>query len=92
MSASPLMRPEWKPVGGPITGMIDKGIADGRSAGRLTEYDETIGQKVKSVFAKAKTYEEALDRERIEFTELCFKALSQARIRHMLENGRPLRN
>jgi len=92
LKASPVVRPEWKPVEGPLPGMIDRLLATGRSAGKLSEYDEVIGGKIKTVFAKAITYEEACERERIEFAELCFRALSQARIKHMLDNSRPLRN
>jgi 3-hydroxyacyl-CoA dehydrogenase len=92
LEASLVDRPEWKPIEGPLQGMIDRLIATGRSTGKLTEYDEVIGQKIKNVFAKAINYDEACDRERMEFAELCFRALSQARIKHMLDNRKPLRN
>ncbi|MFX8246797.1 hypothetical protein ABTL56_19945, partial [Acinetobacter baumannii] len=77
---------------GPLTGMIDRMMLQARSRGTITEYDESIGQKIKSVFSKTESYEDACERERTEFAELCFRALSQARIKHMLENGKPLRN
>lgn len=92
LSATSSDRPMWKPVEGPLTGIIERLIEDGRTAGRLTEYDEMIGNKIKQVYAKSATYEEALERERTEFLELCFKALTQARIKHMLESGKPLKN
>jgi hypothetical protein len=36
--------------------------------------------------------EDALAKERSEFIELCKKALTVTRIRHMLESGKPLKN
>ena len=92
LRAAPVSRPVWKPIEGPLTGMIDRLMEQARSKGTITEYDESIGQKIKSVFSKTESYEDACERERTEFAELCFRALSQARIRHMLENGKPLRN
>lgn len=92
LAATPVSRPAWKPVEGPLTGMIDRMMLQARSRGTITEYDESIGQKIKSVFSKTESYEDACERERTEFAELCFRALSQARIKHMLENGKPLRN
>lgn len=92
LKATPVARPEWKPIEGPLTGMIDRLMEQARSKGTITEYDESIGQKIKSVFSKTESYEDACERERTEFAELCFRALSQARIKHMLENGKPLRN
>lgn len=92
LAAEPTSRPMWKIPEGPMAGMLEKQMQDAIAAGRLTEYDEVIGNKIKQVFAKSSGYEDALERERMEFLELCFKALTQARIKHMLENGKPLRN
>ena len=58
----------------------------------LTNYDITIGDKLKGIFAKTGTYAEAVTRERNEFLDLCTRAFTQARIRHMLEHKTPLRN
>jgi hypothetical protein len=60
--------------------------------GELTEHDVTIGNHVKSIYAKAKDFDDAVSREREAFIELCGKALSFQRIKHMLEHGKPLRN
>lgn len=91
-TALPTVRPSWKTPEGPLSGMIERSMQQARSDGRLSEYDEVIGNKIKQVYAKSESYEDALQRERSEFLELCFKALTQARIKHMLENGKPLRN
>ena len=90
--AKPLERPFWSSVEGPLTGMIDRAQEQAVARGTLTAYDETIGDKIKTIFAKVSTYEEALSRERSNFIELTRKALSQARLRHMVENKKPLRN
>lgn len=92
LETRPVERPAWRTPDGPLLGLIEKAIQDARQSGRLTEYDELIGAKIKHVFVKPTSYEDARDRERAEFMELCFKALTQARIKHMLETGKPLRN
>jgi len=91
-NSKPLQRPEWATVEGPLVGMIDRGQQEAMARGTLTGYDESIGDKIKSVFAKVNGYEAALERERAEFLDLTRKALSQARLRHMVENKKPLRN
>lgn len=85
-------RPSWVKVEGPLTGMIDREQDQLKAKGLISEFDETIGDKVKAIFAKSQSFEEALGKERQLFVELCQKALTHARIRHMVENGKPLRN
>lgn len=92
LTVEPYDWPDWRLPEGPIVGMIDREQTELASKGELTQYDETIGDRVKSVIAKCASFGEALDRERQEFLELCQEGLTQARIRHMLENGKPLRN
>lgn len=90
--AEPRPLPEWKPVGGPLAGMIDRDQAVLRTRGDVTDYDVAIGDKVKAIFAKTASFEDAMQRERLEFVDLLHHALTQSRIRHMLETGKPLRN
>ena len=92
MTASVGKRPAWHSPEGPIGGMIDREIEEGRRSGALTDYDKIIGEKFRSIFARAVSYEDALRLERVEFIDLCRRALSQARIRHMIETNKPLRN
>ena len=60
--------------------------------GVFSDHDKVIGDKIRVIFAKALSYEDALRQERVEFVDLCKKALSHARIKHMLETNKPLRN
>lgn len=82
----------WREVEGPVGGMIDRMQDELKAKGEMSDYDETIGDKIKAVLVRAKNPDEALDMERFEFKELLHHALTQARIRHMLEHGKPLRN
>lgn len=92
MTAGRAMRPNWHTPEGPIGGMIDRELEEGRRQGLFSDHDKLIGDKIKIIFAKALSYEDALRHERSEFEDLCKKALTHARIKHMLENGKPLRN
>lgn len=84
--------PVWTTPEGPIGGMVDRQQQEMRSRGEMTEYDETIGDKLKAIFCKTGSWEEAIERERREFSDLMHRALTQARMRHMLETGKPLSN
>ncbi|GEM_PF-2160746 len=88
----PFVRPSLPPVEGPLVGIIDRGLADRRQRGGLTDHDVAVGHRIRQVVARTTTYEECLERERLETVELGTKALTQARMRHMVETGRPLRN
>ena len=82
----------WSPSVGPALGMARKGLEDLAKAGELTQHDVLIGDKIAQVFAKANSVDQAYDIERAMFVELCREGLSLARMKHMLENGKPLRN
>jgi 3-hydroxyacyl-CoA dehydrogenase len=92
LTAQVQMKPVWTVAEGPLTGMIDRAQSMAISRGEMTEYDDVIGNKVKLIFAKTASYDEALVKERFEFIDLCKRALTQARIKHMLETKKPLRN
>jgi class 3 adenylate cyclase len=79
-------------MAGPVGGMIDRMQEEMKARGEISDYDETIGDKIKAVFAKPTSFEEALEAERTEFRDLLHHALTIARIKHMLEHGKPLRN
>lgn len=85
-------RAEWKTEVGPLAGVIDRVISEARLKDAITEYDEAIGLALKAVYSRSKSYEEALALERSEFLALCKQPYTLARIRHMLDNGKPLRN
>lgn len=90
-TVEPQPRPEWSQSVGPLAGMADQALDDARTKGDLTDYDLTIGTQIKAVF-RTPTREEALSKEREEFEHLLTHALTHARIKHMLDNGKPLRN
>jgi 3-hydroxyacyl-CoA dehydrogenase len=92
LNAEPAGVPEWRQVAGPVLGMIDGMQNDLAKAGELTPHDCTVGDKVKAAIAKATSFQDALDKERAGFVELLKEVLTQNRIRHMVENGKPLRN
>lgn len=88
----PTPQPTWLSVEGPVVGMIDRQQEQVRQKGEASEHDAFIGDRVKAVFAKTSSFDEALVKEREEFVVLCQHALSVARIRHMVETNKPLRN
>ncbi len=92
LSLEEMTAPEWRVIEGPLVGIIDREIESARASGAMTDYDAVISDKIKLIFAKSANAEVALTRERAEFIDLCSKSLTQARIRHMLEHGKPLRN
>lgn len=85
-------RPDWAILDGPINGQIDREMETLHQRGAFTDYDKQLADKIRFIFAKATSYENALELERREFVDLASRALSHARIRHMLENGKPLKN
>jgi 3-hydroxyacyl-CoA dehydrogenase len=87
-----LGRPAWKTITGPLSGMIDRSLETAWKKGEMTEYDLLIGNRLKQIVSRANNYENSLERERSEFLELCNQALTHARIKHMLDSGKPLRN
>jgi len=92
LTAGVTKRPAWHTPEGPIGGMLDREIEQGRKSGLFTDHDKVIAEKFRTIFSKAQSYEDALRLERQEFVDLCRRALSHARVRHMLENNKPLRN
>ena len=90
--ARPGGTPQWAQVAGPVAGMIERMQDELVKAGELTQHDCTIGDRIKAAIAKADSFEDSLAKERLGFVELMKDGLTQTRIRHMIENGKPLRN
>lgn len=70
-----------------------------RMGGFVTDYDTVVGKKLAYVmtggdipFGAVRTEQDILDLEREAFLSLCGNAETVARIQHMLEKGKPLRN
>jgi 3-hydroxyacyl-CoA dehydrogenase len=72
--------------------MIDSMQQELVAKGVLTQWDQTISDKSKGIFSRANSLDEAIQLEREAFIALCKEGLSVARIKHMLESGKPLRN
>lgn len=88
----PVEVPSWLPSAGPLVGMIDHQVAALKAKGEFTNHDAVIAEKVKQVFVKASSEADSLEKERRGFVDLCRSPLTAARIRFMLESGKPLRN
>ncbi|MHB8638037.1 MAG: 3-hydroxyacyl-CoA dehydrogenase NAD-binding domain-containing protein [Fimbriimonadaceae bacterium] len=84
--------PKWGEITGPLTGMLDRVLAERRAQGILTDYDVQIGERIKGVFVRSATYADALAKERDEFIDLLGRPFTQLRLKHMRETGKPLRN
>jgi 3-hydroxyacyl-CoA dehydrogenase len=69
-----------------------------REAGFISEHDFVIGEKLAMILSGGRGTERMvseqhlLDLEREAFLSLCGMPKTQARIEHMLKNGKPLRN
>lgn len=92
LSVEPLPAAEWVVMPPFTAGMIDEKLSELNKAGTLTNYDVLIGEQLKHVMVKAKSYDEAVRLERERFLTLCRRPETKARIAHMLETGKPLRN
>lgn len=86
------MKVSWHMPAGPLTGMIDQMLQGLREKGEITDHGVLIGEKIKHILSKATSFEHACALERSHFLELCRNALTHARIKHMMEVGKPLPN
>ncbi len=92
LTCKPRQEKEWSGASGPLTSIADSLIEPLRAQGQLSPYDLQISRKLMAIFAKSTSFEDALIRERQAFLELMNEGLTQARIKHMVETNRPLRN
>ena len=92
LKAQPVEHPAWMSLEGPLAGMIDRMMEQCRQAGRFTAHDVAIGTDIKQVYVKSTSFEDAVAKEREHFLALCHNPFTQARIRHMIEHNKPLKN
>jgi 3-hydroxyacyl-CoA dehydrogenase len=78
---------------------LELGLYQFNKGGQATDYDVVVGKKVAHVLCggdvpsgTVRTEQHILDLEREAFLSLCGNPQTQARIQHMLEKGKPLRN
>lgn len=84
-------KPAWPALSPLVTGMVDSGQSRSVRIGEMTEYDSLMADRIKRVF-RAGSREEALLRERQCALEALREGRTLARLRHMLDIERPLRN
>ena len=79
--------------------VIDASLYAMQVAGQISAHDRVVGQRLATVLTggdtdgrKALSEQQVLDLEREAFLGLCGEKLSQDRIMHMLNTGKPLRN
>jgi 3-hydroxyacyl-CoA dehydrogenase len=92
LEVEPQIRLTWHVPVGPVTGMVDQMLKEQHAKGNLTEHGMHIGEKIKFILTRATSFENACELERNLFVELCRNALTHARIKHMMETGKPLPN
>lgn len=79
--------------------LFEAGLLQFRAGNFVTDYDVVIGRHVAKILCGGDiapntkvTEQHILDLEKESFLSLCGDARTQARIKHMLEKGKPLRN
>ncbi len=92
LKVQPNPETDWPIIVGPAGGMIEQAMTDLMKLGEMTEHDRVVGEQLRHVFIKSTDFEQALTKERESFEVLLSHGLTLARIRHMLETGKPLRN
>jgi 3-hydroxyacyl-CoA dehydrogenase len=92
LNVKPSTRPDWGQVSHQLLGKTDQELVKLTTKGTLTAYDHLIGDILKNHFAKVESYQDSLTHEREKFLVLCRRPETKARIQHMLETGKPLRN
>ncbi|MBS1714957.1 MAG: enoyl-CoA hydratase/isomerase family protein [Armatimonadetes bacterium] len=92
LTVAPQPETHWGAVTGPVGGMIEQALQDLLKAGEITEHDHTVAEQLRHVFVKSAGLDDAFAKERAAFDVLLAHGLTLARIRHMLETGKPLRN
>ncbi|MBS1728039.1 MAG: 3-hydroxyacyl-CoA dehydrogenase/enoyl-CoA hydratase family protein [Armatimonadetes bacterium] len=75
-----------------VNGMIEEEVNKKLKDGTLTTYDDFVGNHIRFIFAKSMSYEDLPRLEVERFLQLCQRPETKARILHMLEFGKPLRN
>jgi 3-hydroxyacyl-CoA dehydrogenase len=96
---APQMRKSIRVGGAGILAALKLGVHLAWRAGRISDHDKTIGEKLAWILAGGNvphettvTEQQLLDLEREAFLSLCGERKTHERIAHTLKTGKPLRN
>ena len=92
LEATPRTPIAFKSLAPHVNGMIEEEVSKKVKDGTLTAYDEFISNQIRFIFTKSTSYEDLPRLEVERFLLLCQRPETKARIAHMLEFGKPLRN
>lgn len=84
--------PEWQPAPPLVATMVDSELAKIKSTNMLGSYGMKLIEEIKHLFLRTKSKEDCLAKEREVFLQLLGTPMTQARIKHMIETGKPLNN
>lgn len=92
LNATPRSPIEFKSLAPHVNGMIEDEVSNRAKNGQLTTYDEYVSSQIRFIFAKSQSIDDLPRLEVERFIQLCQRPETKARIAHMLETGKPLRN
>jgi hypothetical protein len=75
-----------------VNGLIEEATTSKLKDGSLSAYDEFLGSQIRYIFTKSTSLEDVERLERERFVMLCQRPETRARIAHMLEYGKPIKN
>lgn len=84
--------PEWHPAPPLVATMVDSELTKMKSTNTLGSYGMKLVEEIKHLFLRTKSKEDCLAKEREVFLQLLGTPMTQARIKHMMETGKPLNN
>ena len=83
---------EFKSMAPFVNGLIEEATTSKLKDGSLTAYDEFLSSQLRYIFTKSASVADAERLERERFILLCQRPETRARIAHMLEYGKPIKN
>ncbi len=92
LSALPRPDAEFRSLAPHVNGLIEEATTSKLKDGTLTAYDEFLSSQLRFIFTKSTSIEDAERLERERFLLLCQRPETRARISHMLEFGKPMKN
>jgi len=75
-----------------VNGLIEEATSAKLKDGSITAYDEFVSSQLRFIFTKSTSIEDAERLKRERFLQLCQRPETKARIAHMLEYGKPIKN